>query len=76
MLHGPSATYGGKAHSVVESMVVLENLASVGRHGESCAYLGAASRVATWELLVWSPFVRRLEGWADGEPEAAQWRAW
>jgi hypothetical protein len=76
MLHGSSATYGGMAHSVLELMVVLENLASGGRRGDSYACPGAASRVATWELLVWSPSVRRLEGWADGGPEVAQRRAW
>jgi hypothetical protein len=63
-------------HSVVELMVVLENLASGRRRGKSCACPGVASRVATWELLVWSPSVRRLEGWADGGPEAAKRRAW
>jgi hypothetical protein len=76
MPHGFSATYGGTTHSVVELMVVLENLASGGCCGKSCACPGAASRVATWELLVWSPSVRRLEGWAEGGPEAAQQRAW
>jgi hypothetical protein len=40
------------AHGVVELMVVLTNLASVGRRGESCTRLGAASRVAVWELPV------------------------
>jgi hypothetical protein len=70
------ATYGGMAHSVVELMVVLENLAS-GRHrSESCACPEAASSVAVWELLVQSPSVRRLEGWVDGRLEAAQRRAW
>jgi hypothetical protein len=43
--HGSSATYGGMTHSVVELMVVLENLASGGRRGESCDCPGAASRV-------------------------------
>jgi hypothetical protein len=62
------------AHGVVELMVVLTNLASSGCHGESCARPGAASRVAVWELLVWSPSVRRLKGWADGGPEDAQQR--
>jgi hypothetical protein len=71
-----SATYGRMAHSVVESMVVLTNLASGGRRGVSCACPGAASRVAVWELLVWSSFVRRLEGWADRGPEAAQRWVW
>jgi hypothetical protein len=66
-----SATYGGMAHSVMELIVVLVNLASGGRRGESCARLGAASRVAAWDLLVWSPSVRRLEGWADGGPHDA-----
>jgi hypothetical protein len=59
-------------HSVMESTAVLANLASGGRRGEFCACPGAASRVATWELLVWSPSVQRPEGWADGGPEAAQ----
>jgi hypothetical protein len=36
MSHGFSATYGGMAHSVLELMVVLENLAPSGRRGESC----------------------------------------
>jgi hypothetical protein len=66
-----SATYGGMAHNVVELMVVVENLASGGRRGESCACSEATSRVAAWKLLVWSPSVCRLEGWADGRPEAA-----
>jgi hypothetical protein len=76
MLHGSSATYGGMAHSVVELMVVLENLASGGHRGESCACPEATSRVAAWELLVWSPSVRQLEGWADGGLEDAQRRVW
>jgi hypothetical protein len=57
-----SATYDGMAHSVMESTAVLANLASGGRHGASCARLGAASRVVVWELLVRSSSVRRLEG--------------
>jgi hypothetical protein len=36
-----------------------------GRHGESCACLGAASRVVVWEPLVWSLSVRQVEGWAN-----------
>jgi hypothetical protein len=71
-----STTYDGMAHSAIKLMVVLANLASGGRRGESCACLGATSRVAAWELLVWSPSVRRLGGWADGGPEAAQRQAW
>jgi hypothetical protein len=63
------------AHSVVELMVVLENLASGGRRGESCDS-GAASTVVARELLVWFPSVRLLEGWADGGSEDAQWRVW
>jgi hypothetical protein len=63
-----SATYGGMAHSVVELMVVLANLASGRRRGESCARPAAASRVVVWELLVWLPFVRRFEGSTDGRP--------
>jgi hypothetical protein len=46
-----SATCGSMAHSVTESTVVLTNLASGGRRGESCSRPGAASRVATLELL-------------------------
>jgi hypothetical protein len=76
MPHGSSATYGGMAHSVVELMVVLENLASGGRRGESRACQEATSRVAAWELLVRSPSVCRLEGWDDGRPGAAQQQAW
>jgi hypothetical protein len=53
-----SATYGGMAHSVVELMVVLANLAPSRHLGESYTRPGAASRVAAWELLVWSPSVR------------------
>jgi hypothetical protein len=68
MPHGLSATYGGMAHSVVELTVALVNLASGGRHGESCARPGAASRVAAWELLVWLPSVRWFEGSADRRP--------
>jgi hypothetical protein len=49
--------------TLVELMVVLENLASSGCRGKSCACPGAASRVATRELLVWSPSVRQLESW-------------
>jgi hypothetical protein len=71
-----SATYGGMAHSVVELIVILMNLASGGRRGESCVRLGVASRVAAWELLVWSPSVCRLEGSAEERPEAAQQRVW
>jgi hypothetical protein len=47
-----SATYGGMARSAAELMVVLTNLAPVGRRGESCTRPGAASRVAAWELPV------------------------
>jgi hypothetical protein len=64
------------AHGVVKLTDVLTSLASGGHHGESCAHPGAASRVLVWELLVWSPFVHRLEGSTDGRPEAAQRRAW
>jgi hypothetical protein len=76
MSHGVSAKYGGKVHSVMESTAVLANLASGGRRGESCVCPGAASRVVTWELLVWSPSVRLLEGWADGGSEDVQRRVW
>jgi hypothetical protein len=51
-------------------------LLPVGRCCESCARPEAASRVAVWELLVWSSCVRQLEGWADGGLEVAQRRAW
>jgi hypothetical protein len=74
MPHGSSATYGDMTHSFIEWTIVLENLASSGRHGESCACPEATSRVAVWELLVRSPSVRRLEGWADRRPGAAQRR--
>jgi hypothetical protein len=47
-----SATYGGMEHSVVELIVVLANLISGGRRGESCARPGAGSRVAVLELLL------------------------
>jgi hypothetical protein len=46
-----SATYGGMAHSVAELMVVLTNLAPVGRRGESCTRSGAALRVVVWGFL-------------------------
>jgi hypothetical protein len=64
------------AHSAVELMVVLTNLAPVGHCGESCARPGAASRVVVWELPVWSSSVRWLDGAADGRLEDAQQRAW
>jgi hypothetical protein len=64
------------AHSVIESTVVLANLASSGCRGESCACPGAASRVVVRELLVWSPSVRLLEGRADGGSEDVQQRVW
>jgi hypothetical protein len=70
------ATYGGMAHSVAELMAVLVNLAPGGRRGESYTRPGATSRVAAWELLVWSPSERQLEGSADGRPEDAQQWAW
>jgi hypothetical protein len=53
-----SATYGSMAHSIAEMMVVLANLAPGGRRGESYTRLGAASRVAAWELLFSSSSVR------------------
>jgi hypothetical protein len=46
------------------------------RRCESYTRPGAASRVAVWELLVWSSCIRQLEGWADGELEVAQQRVW
>jgi hypothetical protein len=52
------------------------NLASGRCRGESCTRPGAASRVAAWELLVWSPPVHRFEDWADERLEVAQWLAW
>jgi hypothetical protein len=64
------------AHSGVELMVVLTNLAPVGRRGESCARPEVASWVVVWELPVWSPSVRRLGGATDGRPEDAQQRVW
>jgi hypothetical protein len=39
-------------HSVMELTVVLENLASGGSHGGSCARLGATLRVVALELLL------------------------
>jgi hypothetical protein len=63
-------------YSVVELMVVLENLTSGWRRGKSCDCPGAASRVVVWELLVRSPPVHLLEGWADGRSEDAQRRVW
>jgi hypothetical protein len=56
--------------------VVLTNLASGGRRGESCARPGVTTRVALWKPLVWSSSVRQLEGWADGWLEVAQQRVW
>jgi hypothetical protein len=43
---------------------------------EPCARPGAASRVAAWELLLWSLCVHQLEGWVDGRLEVAQQRTW
>jgi hypothetical protein len=70
------ATYGGMVYSDTELMVVLTNLASGGRRGESCACPGATSRVVIWEPLVWSSSVRQFESWADGGLELAQQRVW
>jgi hypothetical protein len=56
--HSSKAAYSGMAHSAAELMVVLTNLAPVGRRGEPCTHPGVASRVAVWELPVWSPSVR------------------
>jgi hypothetical protein len=39
-------TCGGMVYNAVELMVVLANLATIRRHGESCSRPGAASRVA------------------------------
>jgi hypothetical protein len=76
MPHGSSATYGSMAHSVVELMVFMENLASGGHHGESCDCPGAASRVVVHEIFVRSTSVHLLEGWADGGSEDVQRRVW
>jgi hypothetical protein len=46
-----SVVCSGMAYIVVESTIVLANLASGGRHGGSCACPGAASRVVALELL-------------------------
>jgi hypothetical protein len=56
--HSAKATYGGMVYITVELMVILTNLAPVACRGESCTCPEAASRVAVWELPVWSPFVR------------------
>jgi hypothetical protein len=69
------------AHSVVDLMVVLENLAPGGRRGESCAHPGAASRVMVRELLVGSRLYarsrvgltkgrRKCSGGHDGVPSS------
>jgi hypothetical protein len=55
-------------YSATEWIAVLANLAPVWRRGDSCSRLGAASRVAVWELPVRSPSVCCLEGSADGRP--------
>jgi hypothetical protein len=47
-----SATYGGMAHSVVELMVVLTNLALVGHRGESYTRPGPTLKVVVWGLSV------------------------
>jgi hypothetical protein len=68
---GPPSPFIGQGeavYSVAELMVVPANLAPGERRGESCTRPGAASTVAMWGLLVWSPPVRRLEGSADGRP--------
>jgi hypothetical protein len=52
--HSSKAAYGGMAHSAAELMVILTNLAPVGRRGEPCTRTGAASR---W-LCGNSPFGR------------------
>jgi hypothetical protein len=63
-------------YSAMEWIVVLTNLASGGRRGESCACPRAISRAVVWEPLVWSLCMRQLEGWADGGLEVAQRQAW
>jgi hypothetical protein len=55
--HSSKDAYGGMVYNTVELMVVLTNLAPVGRRGEPCTRSGAASRVAVWELPVWLPSV-------------------
>jgi hypothetical protein len=52
----------------VELMVILKNLAPVGRRGESCVRTGVDLRVVVWGLLVRPPSVRLLEGSADEGP--------
>jgi hypothetical protein len=69
-------TSDGMVYSATECMVVLMNLASGGRRGESCARPGATSRVALWKPLVWSSSIRQLEGWASGGLEIAQQQVW
>jgi hypothetical protein len=53
------------ACSDVELLIVLANLASGGRSGESCACPGVVWMVVVWEPPIWSMSVRQLEGWAD-----------
>jgi hypothetical protein len=50
--HSSKATYDGMVYNAVELMVVLTNLAPVGRRGEPYTRPGAASRVAVWEFIV------------------------
>jgi hypothetical protein len=72
MPHSSKATCGGMVYSATELMVVLTNLASGGRRGESCACPRAVLRVVVWEPLVWSSSVHQLKGWTDGGLEVAQ----
>jgi hypothetical protein len=51
-------TCGGMAYNTMKLTAALANLAPVRRHGVSCSCLGAASRVAVWELPILSPSVR------------------
>jgi hypothetical protein len=62
--------------SAAEWMIVLTNLASGGRRGESCACPGLISRAVVWVPLVRLLCVRQLEGWADGGLEVTQRRTW
>jgi hypothetical protein len=70
------AMYGGMVCSATEWMVVLTNLASGRRRGESCACPGAISRAVVWEPLVWPFCMRQLMGWADRGLEVTQRWAW
>jgi hypothetical protein len=49
-------------YSVAELMVVLTNLTCVVHRGKPCTCPGVALSVAVWELPIWLPSVRWLEG--------------